>query len=121
MILQHRFVEKIPETIDEGVLYISIPFEVAIHRCCCGCGNEVVTPFSPKQWHLTFDGESVTLYPSIGNWGLECRSHYYIRKNVVIWLKTYSKQDIEKVKKSDSKDLLKFFAGKNKRDRKIGK
>ena len=37
-------------------------------RCCCGCGEEVVTPFSPAQWQMSFDGEAVSLHPSIGNW-----------------------------------------------------
>ena len=55
--------DNIPEIIEEGILYISIPFETVIHKCCCGCGNEVVTPLSPSQWKLTFDGVSITLDP----------------------------------------------------------
>ena len=45
--LNHKFVDKIPEEIEEGILYVSIPYETAIHKCCCGCGSEVVTPISP--------------------------------------------------------------------------
>jgi hypothetical protein len=110
--LNHKFVEKIPEFIEEGVLYISIPFQTVIHKCCCGCGNEVVTPLSPKQWRLTYDGESVTLYPSIGNWSLECRSHYFIIENEVIWAKTYSKTMIKRIKRIDSDDIKKFYSKK---------
>jgi hypothetical protein len=47
-------------------------------KCCCGCGHEVVTPFSPTDWKLTFDCVSVSLYPSIGNWSPPCRAHYFI-------------------------------------------
>ena len=83
--LKPEFVEHIPQNLDEGTIYISIEFATAIHKCCCGCGSEIVTPFSPIQWQLTFDGKSVTLYPSIGNWGLPCRSHYWVKQNNVVW------------------------------------
>jgi hypothetical protein len=119
MTLNHKFVVKIPDIIEEGTLYISIPFEIAIHKCCCGCGNEVVTPLSPKQWSLTFDGESISLYPSIGSWNLKCQSHYFIRKNVVVWAMAYSKSKIRKIKQSDSDDILKYYETKCKDEEKI--
>lgn len=119
MTLNHKFVDKIPDIIEEGTLYISIPFETAIHKCCCGCGNEVVTPLSPKQWSLTFDGESISLYPSIGSWNLKCQSHYFIRKSVVVWAMTYSKSKIRKIKQYDSDDILKYYETKNKDEEKI--
>lgn len=119
MTLKHKFVDKIPDIIEEGTLYISIPFETAIHKCCCGCGNEVVTPLSPKQWSLTFDGESISLYPSIGSWNLKCQSHYFIRKNVVVWAMTYSKSKIRKIKQSDCDDILKYYQTKYKDEEKI--
>ena len=108
-ILKHKFVEQIPEEPEEGVLYVSIPFETVIHKCCCGCGNEVVTPLSPTDWSLTFDGETITLNPSIGNWNFKCKSHYFIRKNRVEWSRSYTKKEIEKVKKIDLKDKLEFL------------
>ncbi|WP_390895580.1 DUF6527 family protein [Stieleria tagensis] len=55
-----------------------------MHLCCCGCSREVVTPFSPTDWKLVFDGESVSLSPSVGNWNFPCRSHYIIRQNRVL-------------------------------------
>jgi hypothetical protein len=79
--VQHQFVEFIPEAIDEGILYVSIPYATAVHKCVCGCGNEVVTPLSPKDWQLTFNGKAVSLSPSIGNWNFACRSHYWIKNN----------------------------------------
>ena len=91
--LTPEFVEFIPEKIQDGRLYISMKYATAVHKCCCGCGNEVVTPFSPSDWHLLFDGEKVSLHPSIGNWNFKCRSHYFIRNNNIIWdcLKAHSK------------------------------
>jgi hypothetical protein len=81
--LAHRFVDHVPERLEPGELYISIPFTTAVHLCACGCGNEVVTPLSPTDWKVTFDGESVSLHPSIGNWSFPCQSHYWIRNNHV--------------------------------------
>jgi hypothetical protein len=93
--LAHRFVEFIPEGIEEGVLYVSMDHATAIHKCCCGCGNEVVTPLSPTDWTLIYDGTSITLHPSIGNWGSACQSHYWIRGDSVIWAGRWSKRRIE--------------------------
>ena len=82
-ILQHRFVDIIPDYIEEGALYISIKYCTSIHKCVCGCGNEVVTPISPTGWQLSFNGKSVSLYPSIGNFNLDCQSHYWIINNKI--------------------------------------
>ena len=82
-ILQHKFVEFMPDVLEEGIVYISIAYCTAIHKCVCGCGNEVVTPLSPTDWKVTFDGKTVSLDPSIGNWNFECKSHYWIIKNKV--------------------------------------
>ena len=89
-----EFVEFIPENLKPGVLYISIEYSTASHLCPCGCGQRVITPIQPTQWSLTWDGESVSLYPSIGNWGLSCMSHYWIRKNKIIWLSSQSEKKI---------------------------
>lgn len=93
--LRHVFVEHMPESLDEGVLYVSIPFATAAHRCCCGCGNEVFTPISPTDWTLIFDGKSISLDPSIGNWGFHCRSHYWILDNKVRWAEEWSDDRVE--------------------------
>jgi len=91
--LKPEFVVCIPEEKDmvDGELYISTEFGVAIHLCCCGCGNQVVTPFSPsssqnQDWTLIIDGKTVTLKPSIGNNQFPCKSHYLITRNRVGWV-----------------------------------
>lgn len=101
MIMTHEFVEHMPENLDEGIIYVSIPFETVIHKCVCGCGNEVVTPLSPAEWSLTFDGETISLYPSIGNWSLDCKSHYWIRENKIKWSSKWSEEEIETVRLTD--------------------
>lgn len=112
MILQHKFVEFIPDTLEEGVLYISISFSTAIHKCVCGCGNEVVTPLSPTDWQLTFDGKTVSLSPSIGNWNFNCKSHYWITKNIIKYAEMWSTRKIDSCRKNDAKKKKKYFRKK---------
>jgi hypothetical protein len=94
-LLTHEFVEYIPQDLKDGTIYVSIPFATAAHRCCCGCGSEVVTPLSPTDWRLTFDGETISLEPSIGNWSFGCQSHYWIRRNQVKWAPRWSEREIQ--------------------------
>ncbi len=90
-----RYTEYIPEELQEGVIYISMENATASHMCACGCREEVVTPFTPNDWKLIYDGESVSLSPSIGNWSFPCRAHYFIQNNKVLWAKDTSKETIE--------------------------
>ena len=94
IVLAYEFVEFIPDELNELTLYVSTTYGTAVHKCCCGCGREVVTPLSPTDWQLTFDGKSVSLYSSIGNWSLPCQSHYFIMKNKVVWAPQWSKEQI---------------------------
>lgn len=93
--LQPRFVEFIPEVLEDGVLYVSMEYMTTSHKCCCGCGREVSTPLTPTDWRLSFDGKSISLEPSIGSWRLPCRSHYWITRNQVRWCEQWSPQQIE--------------------------
>jgi hypothetical protein len=93
--IEHEFVEFIPAEPDRRTIYISIAYATAVHNCFCGCGLKVVTPISPTGWQLTFDGDTVTLTPSVGNWGFRCRSHYWIKRDRVIWAGEMSQQQIE--------------------------
>ena len=73
MVLRHKFVRSIPKGLKKRTLYISTSYNTVVHECCCGCGEEVVTPVSPTDWRLTYDGKSISLYPSIGNWSFDCQ------------------------------------------------
>jgi hypothetical protein len=109
--LSHEFVEFIPSELKEGTLYISIPYATAVHLCACGCGIKVVTPISPPEWQLLWDGDTVSLRPSIGNWQFPCRSHYWITRNRVEWARALSDQEIARGRRRDSKELDEYFAG----------
>jgi hypothetical protein len=107
--LRHKFVESFPDQLEPGVIYVSMRFASASHLCCCGCGNEVVTPISPHEWHLIFDGKTISLKPSIGNWGLPCRSHYWITRGQVEWAGKWTANEIEEGRARDTADRNDFF------------
>jgi hypothetical protein len=104
-----QFVEFMPKVLVEGVLYVSMTYATASHRCFCGCGMKVVTPLSPTDWRLTFDGDSVSLHPSIGNWSYPCRSHYILRGNRVIWAGPMSDTDVRAVRDADVRDKRRYY------------
>lgn len=93
--IKYKFVEFIPDVLEHGIIYLSTEFMTASHLCCCGCGNEVVTPISPTDWSVTFDGQSVSLMPSIGNWSFDCRSHYWITKSKIRAAAQWSNEQVE--------------------------
>src|SRR5262245_42593317 len=95
IVLAHEFVEFVPDELKERTLYVSMKYRTVVHLCCCGCGREVVTPLSPTAWKLAFDGVSLSLYPSIGNWNLACQSHYWIDHSKVKWCEQRSSARIE--------------------------
>lgn len=104
--LRPECVEFIPDHIDEGVLYISERYHTAVHKCCCGCGQEVVTPLSPAEWSVKCCAGQVSLWPSIGNWSYPCRSHYVIRNSRVQKAKAMTEQEIQWVKENDRTDRI---------------
>lgn len=109
MKLSHKFVKNIPEKLENGVIYISMEYSTAIHKCCCGCGDEVVTPFSPTDWKLVFDGKTISLYPSIGNWSFGCQSHYWIINDEVEWEPKWSKKQIKLERRKNELNKRKYF------------
>ena len=104
------FVDTVPDVLDDGLLYISIRFRTASHLCACGCATTVVTPIKPAKWRLTYDGKTVSLYPSIGRWQLPCRSHYWIRKNQIIWARPFDDDEIAELLQQDAADLHDYYA-----------
>lgn len=103
------FVEYVPANLEQGDLYISIEYATATHLCCCGCANKVVTPFSPTDWQFCFDGESVSLSPSIGNWSFPCGSHYWIKCNEVRWAPKWSRSRVNLNRQDDRATKEAYF------------
>jgi hypothetical protein len=93
--IQPEYVDYIPKTLDEGVLYISRKFRTASHLCCCGCGTKIVTPLRETEYRLLENHDMVSLYPSIGNWNHPCQSHYWIRNSAVLWSGQMTRAEID--------------------------
>ena len=108
---KHQFVEFIPEELQDGTLYVSMRFATVAHLCACGCRSKVVTPLKPTDWKLTFDGKTITLDPSVGNWSFPCRSHYWIRNNRVRWAEDWSQSRIDANKAHDRWAKQKYYRG----------
>jgi hypothetical protein len=102
-------VRSIPPILKEGHLYVSLKFLTSCHLCPCGCGSKVVTPLGRGYWNITLKLFSATLTPSIGNWTLPCRSHYFIKNNKVIWAGQMSDTEIKLNREHDSKELLHLY------------
>lgn len=107
--IRPKYVQHVPDQLEEGVLYISERFRICSHLCACGCKEEVVTPLSHAEWRLFKDGEHVSLLPSIGNWNYDCKSHYFIEHNGIRWLPKLSAQRIKRVQQKDAFDLKRML------------
>ena len=112
--MKHKFVEFIPSEIEENVLYISFEYDVAKHKCACGCGADIVTTLSPARWKLTYDGETVSLNPSIGNWNHKCKSHYFITNDKVVWAGAITKNQMVDVAINDKESLKRHIESRSK-------
>ena len=106
-----ELVELAPSVLQPGRLYISEKYRAAVHLCCCGCGEKVVTPLSPAEWQIELREGRATVRPSIGNWSMACQSHYWIRDNKVVWSGQMSKSQIKAVFERDQRDLQGMHRG----------
>jgi hypothetical protein len=109
IVLVTEFVTSIPDRLAERTLYVSMEYATVAHKCCCGCGLEVVTPLSPTDWKLTYDGVAVSLHPSIGNWSFPCRSHYWIDKGRIRWAGQMTQEQIDAVRAHDHRAKARYF------------
>lgn len=107
--MTHKFIEFIPKVLENGVIYISMEYGAVTHLCCCGCGEKVFTPLSPTDWKLTYDGETISVYPSIGNWSLPCKSHYWIKNSKVKWAESWADEKIEYNRIQDRSNKEKYY------------
>ena len=98
---EHQFIDSAPRVLSPGILYVSLEYCTMLHLCACGCGRKVVTPLSPKDWSMTFNGKAVTVHPSIGSWSLPCQSHYLIKRGKVVWAGQWTDAQIQMGRAND--------------------
>jgi hypothetical protein len=107
--IEPEFVDLMPRELTPGLLYVSIKYATTQHLCACGCGKKVVLPLSPADWSLRYDGETISMSPSIGNWEYTCKSHYWIDRNRIHWGKSWTRKQIEVGRKRDSQDMATYL------------
>lgn len=108
-------VTYLPTKLEPGILYFSKKYGVAGHLCPCGCGNKIITPLGKTEWHLKVKNGKPTLYPSLGNWQLSCRSHYFIIDGEIEWSYQWSDDQIKTgwhAEELKRKSYFKKLAGK---------
>lgn len=103
------FSELLPAQLEPGVLYVSMEYAVTKHLCASGCGEVVVLPLHPRQWTLIYDGEAVTVDPSIGTVGLACGSHYWIRRSHVVWARPLTAEQTHERQHRDRHDVRRYL------------
>lgn len=108
--IKHVFVEFVPEELETATLHVSVEYATIVHACLCGCGNCIVTPLSPTDWRMTYDGETISLLPSVGNWSFACQSHYWIVRNRVRWAGRMSPEKIQAGRDRDRRSKQAYYS-----------
>ena len=108
--IKPEFVDEIPKEPEHGKLYLSCRYRAAVHLCACGCGAKISTPLHPTGWRLSYDGKSVTLSPSVGNWSEKCRSHYVIKDSRVVWAGQLPSDKIHRIRERRHRDLEDYYS-----------
>lgn len=111
--LRLQEVKFLPNTLSPGILYVSTEFEVAGHLCPCGCNEKVITPLGDIGWQYYKRNGKASLYPSLGNWELPCRSHYWIIDGQIEWSGLWTSEEIQKGREDEKKAVEKYFKNRN--------
>ena len=112
--LKPVFVETIPidsGELVEGNLYISMKYNTIVHRCPCGCGGLSEVTLHPARRRIFYDGEYVSIKPSIGARSLKCRSHYWIKRNRILWERPIEEEH-DGLYDSRRRDLMREYEGR---------
>nr|WP_233286063.1 DUF6527 family protein [Bradyrhizobium brasilense] len=99
-----------PKELAPGILYVSEKYAVAGHLCACGCGNKVITPLGPAEWSFTERGGMPSLWPSIGNWQLPCRSHYIINQGRIDWAGAWTDAQVLSDRRAEQRRREAYYA-----------
>ncbi len=69
---------------------------------------------------MHYDGETVSLDPSVGNWEYECMSHYWIDRGRIRWAPAWTREEIENGRLTDLTDLDDYFEKRKSRHDAVG-
>lgn len=107
-------IEYLPNDLEPRVLYVSEEFGIAGHLCPCGCENKIMTPLDASEWSFKEVNNKPSLYPSVGNWQLPCKSHYWIRNGVIEWSDQWSDEEIAKGRIAEERQRKSYYEKLNK-------
>ncbi|MNL19710.1 hypothetical protein D3C87_1409260 [compost metagenome] len=109
----------LPKQLEEGFLYVSKEFGVAGHLCPCGCKNKIITPLDSNEWSFEETNGKPTLYPSIGNWELPCKSHYWIINGFIDWSYEWTEKQIIKGRQTEEYNRKLYYKKFESTDKKL--
>lgn len=92
-------VDRLPEHLEEEIVYISEEYEVAALKCACGCGHKVTLLLGDGHEVREIE-ERADIWPSIGVWDAPCRSHFFIRNGQIRWADRWSEERIREAMES---------------------
>ena len=72
---------------------------------------DIVQRIHSTDWKLIFDGETVSLYPFIGNRNFPCRSHYWIWNSCVEWATNWSERKVKAAIDEDRIQKSSYYGG----------
>ncbi len=93
---RYHLVDRIPQQIDDGIVYHTEEFELAGLLCACGCGHRI-TLLVPDSHRVLDDGGYATIYPSVGVLDAQCKSHVIVHKGSVRWFPPFGDADAARV------------------------
>jgi hypothetical protein len=106
-----------PKELKPGILYVSEEFGTAAHLCPCGCRSKIRTPLGPTGWSLKVSDSRPSLFPSIGNWQLPCKSHYWIKHGRIIWAGHWTNEQIVAGRRNEEKRRHTYYDALDRKER----
>lgn len=105
-------VEFMPKVLVPGVLYVAEQYGAAAHLCACGCGRKIRTPLGSTSWSLVEGENGPSLWPSVGNWQQECKSHYIIEDGNVVECGRWTDDEIKTGRMREQESVKVYFERK---------
>ena len=102
-------VHYMPKQLEPGILYVSYEYATAAHLCACGCGSKIRTPLGSSEWSIIETINGPSLWPSIGNWQLACKSHYIIEDGEIQWANKWSEKQIQSGRAKEQKKRKAYY------------
>jgi hypothetical protein len=88
---------QLPDVIGNRLYVVGTPgkYKWAILSCPCGCNERIdvcLMPSARPRWGLTLRNGRASLSPSIWVPSERCGSHFWIRRNQIIWCRDFDGQ-----------------------------